>query len=81
MIAYKCRYIVVHGNKLMIKHTAGVRRELCDQFIATRNGNPQWSTNVSVCTVRGIEPHDVGSAGIFADEFSDRNHQECTKQA
>ena len=67
--AIGCEYspIEVDSCQLMIKHTAGVRKELRDQCIATCNGKPPWSTNAVVHTVREIEPHDVVSSGIFAD--------------
>jgi len=31
--------------------------------------------------VRDIEQHDVGSSGIFADEFGDKRPREWTKKA
>jgi len=64
----------------MISHTAGVRWELREQFIAARNGKPPWSTKAFVRTVREIKHHDVVSTGIFADEFGDKNPWEWTKQ-
>ena len=39
------------------------------------------STKAFGRTVREIKYHDVGSLGIFADEFSDKNPREWTKQA
>jgi len=65
----------------MTSHAAGVRRELRDQFLAARNRKPRWSTKAFVSTVREIKHPDVGSSGIFADEFSDKNPQEWIKQA
>jgi len=41
-----------------------MRRELRDQFIAARNGNPPWSKKAIVHTVHEIEHHDVISSGI-----------------
>jgi len=65
----------------MIYHAAGVRRELCDQFLAARNGKPPWLTKAFVRTVREIEHHDDVSSGIFVDESSDKNPHEWTEQA
>jgi hypothetical protein len=50
-------------------------------LIAGRNGKPPWSTKEFVSTVREIEPADVVSSGIFADEFPDMRPRERTKQA
>jgi hypothetical protein len=81
--AVGCEYIHsgVNGRQLTIYHTAGVCRELRDQFIAARNGKPPWSTKAFVRTVHEIEQHDVVSSGIFADEFPDKHPREWTKQA
>jgi len=65
----------------MILNTAGVQRELRDQFIATRNGKPPWLTKAFVCKVREIEHHHAVSSGIYADELSDKNPGEWTIQA
>jgi len=35
-------------------HTAGVRTELRDKFIAASNGKPPWSTKASIRTVRKL---------------------------
>jgi len=59
----------------------GFRRDLRDQFIASRNGKSPWSTKASLRTVLEIEHHDVVSSGIFADEFDDTGPREWTKQA
>ena len=72
---------MVNGGYLTAYHTVGVRRVLCDQFIATRNGKLPWSTKEFVRTVCEIEHHDVGSSRIFADEFHDKHPQEWTEQA
>jgi len=60
--------------------TAGVHRELREQFIASRNGKSPWSTKEFVRTVRKIEHHDVVTSGIFVDEFRDKRPREWTKQ-
>jgi len=65
----------------MISHSAGERRDLCDQCPASRNGTLPWSTKAFVRKVREGEHHDDVSAGIFVDEFSDNNSREWTKQA
>jgi len=74
-----CSWIEVHGRQQMIYHSARVRRELCEQFIATPNGKPPWSTKAFARTVREIENHDNVSYGIFADECNDKNPCEWTK--
>ena len=81
--AIGCEYIHIEaeGGQLTVKHTAGVRRELRNKFIAACNGKPPWSTEAYVRTVREIEHHDIGSSGIFADEFPDKHHREWTKQS
>jgi len=69
------------GGQLTIKRTAGVRKELRNEFITARNEKPPWSTKAFVCTVREINHHDVVSSGIFADEFPAKHPGEWTKQA
>jgi len=59
----------------------GVHRELCNKFIATRNGKPLWSTKAFVRTIREIEHHDAVSSAISADAFPDKYPHEWTKQA
>jgi len=78
-----CEYsrIKADRSQLIIHHAASVCRELCDQFIAARNGKPPWLTKAFVRTVHGIEHHDVVSSGIFAEQFSDKNPWEWTEQA
>jgi len=78
-----CEYsrIVVYGSQLIIYPAAGVHGELRDQFIATRNGKPPWSTKAFVRTVCGIKHSDAFGSGISAYEFRDRNPREGTKQA
>jgi len=81
--AVGCEYIhtVIHGHQSTVYHAAGVRRELRNQFIAARNGNPPWSSNAFVRTFREIEHHDVISSGIFAEQFRDKHSWGWTKQA
>jgi hypothetical protein len=80
--AVGCEHIDIDAisGQLTVKHTAGVRRELRNEFIAARNGKPTWSTKAFVCTVREIEHHDVVSSGIFADEFPDKRPRKWKKQ-
>jgi len=68
------------GVQLTTSCTVGLRRELHNEFIAARNGNPPWSSKALVCTVREMEHHDVVSSGIFADEFPDKHPREWMKQ-
>ena len=72
--------MVVNSCQLIVSHTAGVRRELRDQFHTFRDRKPPWSTKAFVRTVGEIDNHDVISSGIFADEFSNKNPCEWTKQ-
>jgi len=78
-----CEHIhtVVNGCQFTIYHTADVRQELCDQFMAARNGNPSWLKQAFVCTVCENEHHEVVSCGIFADEYPDKQPPDCMKQA
>ena len=80
-IGSKCSQIEVEGRQLKISYTAVVRRELCEQLIASRNGKPPWSANALLRTICEIGHHDVVGSGIFADEFSDNKPRECTLQA
>jgi len=80
-IGCKCRHIEVHSCQLMIYHTAGVRREVRDQFIAAHNWKPPWSSNAFVRIFHKIKHHDVVSSGMFAVELSDKNPWQWTEQA
>ena len=77
----KCSWNEVHGRQLMIWHTAGAPRELHDQVRAASDGKPPWPTKAFVRTVRTIKHHEVVSSAISADEFSDKNPGESTRQA
>jgi len=81
--AIGCEYlhIDVDGGQLIIECTAGVRKELRDQFIAACNDKLPWLTKEFVRTVCEIEHHDFISSGMFADEFLDNGPQEWTKHA
>jgi len=81
--AVRCEYILIeaNGGKLTVYPTAGVRRELHNEFIAAHNGKPPWSTKAFVRTVCETEHHAVVSSGIFADKFPDKRPCEWTKQA
>jgi hypothetical protein len=68
-------------SKLTILCTAGVRRELCDQFIAACNGKPPSPTKAFISKCCEIEYQDVASSGIFADELRDKCPWEWTKPA
>jgi hypothetical protein len=74
-------HIEAIGGQCTVKCTAGIRRELRNEFIAACDGKPPWSTKAFVRTVRELEHHNVISCGIFAAEFPDKNHREWTKQA
>jgi len=74
-------HINVDDSQQTVKVTAGVRRELRDQIIATHNRKPPWLTEAFLCTVREIERQDVVSSGIFAHNFGDKHPREWTKQA
>jgi len=81
--AIGCEYIHIHvdGLQLTIKYTAGVHRELHDQFITAHNEKSPWWTTAFVRTIWEIEQRDVISFGIFADEFGDKCPWEWHKQA
>jgi len=81
--AVRCEHIHIeaNGGQLTVLRTAGVLRELRNEFIAAHNGKPPRSTKAFVSTVREMEHHDVVSSGIFADEFPDKRPREWTKQA
>jgi len=81
--AVGCEYIQIKakGGQSTVQRTAGVRRELRNEFLAARNGKPPWSTTAFVRPVREIEHHDVVSSGIFADKFADKHPREGMKQA
>jgi len=80
-VGYGYIHIDAIGSQLPVERTAGVRRELGNEFIAARNGKPPWSTKAFVCTVREIKHHDVVSSVIFADEFPYKRPCEWMKQA
>ena len=73
--------IDVERCQIAISYTAGVHRELCEQFIAARNGKPPWSTKAFVLTVPQIHHHAVVRSGIFADGLHDEYPQDWTRQA
>jgi hypothetical protein len=78
-----CEYIhtMVNSCELTVYHTAGVRRELHDEFIAAYNREPAWSTKAFVSTVPNIEHHNVVCSGISPDEFRTKHPREWTEQA
>jgi len=39
-VGYEYMHIKVHGRQLTVKCRVGVCREICDQFVAARNGKP-----------------------------------------
>jgi len=65
--AVGCEYIHIEakGGQLTVKHTAGVGRELHNEFISPRKGKPPWSTMAYIRTVCEIEHHVVVSSGNF----------------
>jgi hypothetical protein len=73
--------ISVDDGQLRISCTAGVRRELGDQFKVSCTGKSPWSTKAFVLTVRQIEHHDVVSSGIVIDQSRDTRPREWIKQA
>jgi len=81
--AVGCEYIHTEANssQLTVSRTAGLRRELHNEFITARNWKPPSSTKAFVRTVREIEHHEVSSSGIFADEFLDNRPCEWMEQA
>jgi hypothetical protein len=73
--AVECEYIHIeaNGRQSIVQRKAGACRAPVNKIIAARNGKPRWSTMAFVCTVCEIKHHNVVSAGIFADEFSDKS--------
>jgi len=74
-------HTVVNGHQLTVCHTAGLWRELRDQFISAHNGKPPWSPKAFLHTIWEIQHHDVVSSGIYADEFPEKHPWEWTKHA
>jgi len=74
-------HLRVYGRQLSLKCSAGVPRELHDQFITAHNGKPLWPYKVFVRTVQEVRHPDVISSGSFADEFRDKHPQEWTNLA
>jgi hypothetical protein len=74
-------HIGVNGGRLTVICTAGARRELHNDFFATCNAKPPWSTKAFAHTVHEIKHHDVVTSGIFADNFADIHPREWTNQA
>jgi len=81
VIGYEYIHIVVESHQLTISHTAGVCRELRDQFIASHNGKYPWLARIFFCTLCVVEHHDVVSSGILTHEFQDRCPREWMQQA
>jgi hypothetical protein len=81
--AVGCEYIVIdeNGGQLTLYHTAGVCRDLHNEFITSRKGKPPWSKKAFFRTVREIEHHDVLSSGICADVFPDLSPHQWTIRA
>ena len=73
-------HIEVNGHQWIIWHKSGIRKELRDQFIATRSGKPPWSSQAVVCTVCKIKHHDVISSAIVVDEFPNEHPRKWRKQ-
>jgi len=78
--AVGCVYIhsVFNGGQYTISHTAAVRRELHDQYIAVSNREPPESSKAFVHTVLEIKHHGVVSTGSFADTLPNEHPQEWT---
>jgi len=64
-----------------VKCTAGVHREICDQYIAACIVKPPWLIKAFECTVCDIKHHKVVSSGIFADQFRHPHPHEWMKHA
>jgi len=81
--AVRCKYMYIehNGSQLTVQRTAGIHRELCDQFITTCNGKSPWLTNTFVHTVHPVVYYPVVSNRILAGKFPDKHPHEWTKQA
>ena len=78
-----CQFIhsEADSRKLSIYYTAGVRRQLRNQFIAACNGEYLWLTKGFASTVHKIEHLDVVSSGLFADIVNDQHPREWREEA
>lgn len=59
--------------------TAGVHRELHDEFIGTPNGKPPGSAKESFHTICEIEHQNVVSIGVFKDMVCDKHPSYWTR--
>jgi len=66
-VGFEFIHTVVNRHQFTVYHTAGVRRELHDEFVTVCNGKSPWSTKAFIPTVREIKHHDGVSSGIFAN--------------
>jgi len=80
-VCCECIYSMVNSCRLNLYHTAGVHRELRDQFITANNWKPTWPSKAFLRTVCEIEHHDVVSSGILAHDFPDKHPCKWTGQA
>jgi len=80
--AIGCEYvhIMVYGHQFIEWWTAGILRELRDQYLTAHNGKPPWSMMAVVRTVREIERHDAVSSGIVVDQVGEKRPRELTNK-
>jgi len=79
-IRWEYCFIEVDGCQPTIWLTAGLRKELHNQFLAAHNGKPPSSTKAFVCSARETKYRVIGSSGIFPNAFSDKHPWEWMKQ-
>jgi len=63
-------------HQLLIQWTAGVGRELHEEFIAARNSKPPCWTMTCVCIVHAIEHYDVVSSVPMTAGWHDKRRRE-----
>jgi len=67
---------MVDGHQLTMSCTAGICRELHDQFIAACSGTSSWSIKAFVCSFHEMEYQNVVSSGIVKVELHNQLHQQ-----
>jgi len=74
-------HIEVDGSQLTWNCTAGIARELCEQFVVAPNKKPTCLPKAFIRMVHEVEHYDVVSSGLFADQFHEKCPWQCTKWA
>jgi hypothetical protein len=72
-VGCECIHTAVNGSQITVYLSAGVRQEVCDQYIAAYNRKPLRETKTFVRIVRAIGHQDVKSLGSLVAEFCDKH--------